>query len=97
MYNYNKKILINLYQVEKAFDYLYQYYNEIDSYVKFIVTCGTDGKKGIHIRNASENKSIDYTVTVEPVFLKNKDVGKLLNQLLNIIHKLNNILDYYEN
>lgn len=62
-----------------------QYYNELESYVKFIISCGIEGKKGIHVRNAIENKTIEYSVTVEPVFLNNAYVGKLLNQLYNII------------
>jgi len=67
-----------LLQVEKAFDYLTQYYTEPESYVKFIVSCGIQGcnqlGKGIHIRNAIENKAIDCNVTVEPVFLNDGDV-----------------------
>lgn len=66
-----------LLQVEKTFDYLTQYYTEQESYVKFIVSCGiqcTHGNKGIHIRNAIENKAIDCVITVEPVFLNNGDI-----------------------
>lgn len=35
-----------------------------------------NGNKGIHIRNAIENKAVDCTIIVEPVFLNNADVGK---------------------
>lgn len=50
----------------------------MESYVKFVISCG-DGKKGIHIRNAIENKTIEHPVTVEPFFLNNEDVGKLFS------------------
>lgn len=73
-------------QVEKAFEYLTQYYTEQESYVKFIISCGIQGSsyqgKGIHIRNAIENKVIDCNVSVEPVFLNNGDVGKLFCHLI---------------
>lgn len=68
-----------LLQVDKAFDYLTQYYTEQESYVKFMVSCNiqghsVNGNKGIHIRNAIENKVIDCVIIVEPVFLNNIDV-----------------------
>jgi len=54
--------------------------------VKFIISCGIlggfNGNKGIHIRNAVENKEVDCVITVEPVFLNSAEVGKLY-QLLN--------------
>lgn len=52
---------------------------ELESCVKFIISCGVEGNKGIHIRNASENKTQEYSVTVEPIFLNNRDVGKSFN------------------
>ncbi|XP_008182784.3 tripeptidyl-peptidase 2 [Acyrthosiphon pisum] len=68
-----------LLQVDKAFDYLTQYYTEQESYVKFMVSCSiqghsVNGNKGIHIRNAIENKVVDCVIIVEPVFLNNVDV-----------------------
>lgn len=63
-----------LLQVEKSFEYLSQYYTELESYVKFIISCGTEGKKGISIRNVMDDKTIEYSVTVEPVFLNNAEV-----------------------
>ncbi|XP_060874087.1 tripeptidyl-peptidase 2-like [Metopolophium dirhodum] len=68
-----------LLQVEKAFDYLTQYYTEQESYVKFMFSCSTkghsvNGNKGIHIRNAIENKVVDCVIIVEPVFLNNVNV-----------------------
>jgi len=38
-----------------------------------------NGNKGIHIRNAIENKVVDCVIVVEPVFLNNVDVGKLFS------------------
>lgn len=38
-----------------------------------------NGNKGIHIRNAIENKVVDCVIIVEPVFLNNADVGKLFS------------------
>lgn len=60
----------------------------MESYIKFVITCG-DGKKGIHIRNAIENKIIEHPVTVEPFFLNNEDVGKLFSYINNC--KLNTL------
>lgn len=57
----------------------------MESYVKFIITCGNEGEKGIHIRNASENQIIKSSVIVEPVFLNEGDIGKSFNQLFNNI------------
>lgn len=56
----------------------------MESYVKFIISCGSEKKKGIHIRNAIENRVSFHYVTVEPVFLNHEYVGKFLIQLLNI-------------
>jgi len=64
-----------LLQVEKSFNYLVQYYDEVESYVKFIISCGSKEKKGIHIRNGMDNKTVEYPVTVEPVYLYNGDIG----------------------
>lgn len=55
----------------------------MESYVKFIISCGTEREKGIHIRNAIENKISYHFVSVEPVFLNNESIGKFLNLLLN--------------
>jgi len=48
-----------------------------------VVSCGIlgryNGNKGIHIRNAIENKEVDCVISVEPVFLNDADVGKLFS------------------
>ncbi|XP_050538045.1 tripeptidyl-peptidase 2 [Daktulosphaira vitifoliae] len=63
-----------LLQVEKSFEYLCQNYSETESYLKFIISCGADGKKGIHIRNGIEDKATEHSVSVEPVFMNNSEV-----------------------
>lgn len=54
----------------------------MESYVKFIIACGTEGKKGINIRNVMDDKTIEYSVTVEPVFLNNAEVGKFFSTVI---------------
>lgn len=59
----------------------------MESYVKFIISCGNEGQKGIHKRNVVDDKTIDYSVTVEPIFLNNEDVCKYIIGLNNIMVK----------
>ncbi|XP_050432154.1 tripeptidyl-peptidase 2 [Adelges cooleyi] len=63
-----------LLKVEKSFEYLCGNYEEQESYVKFIVSCGAEGKKGIHMRNAIENITTEHSVNVEPIFLNETEV-----------------------
>lgn len=85
-----------LLQVEKSFEYLTQYHSEMESYVKFNISCGNEGQKGIHRRNVMDDKTMDSSVTVEPVFLNSTDVCKynilyhsMLSLLLLIVNARN--------
>lgn len=57
-----------LLQVEKAFDHLVNYNQEINRRVRFQVTCCNSSQKGIHLRSGPCDKPKDFAVTIEPVF-----------------------------
>ncbi|XP_071534647.1 tripeptidyl-peptidase 2 isoform X2 [Panulirus ornatus] len=62
-----------LIQVDRAVDYLLQHSNGIEDRVRFVVECGNDRRKGIHIRNWKADKPIDMPVMVEPVMLNDME------------------------
>ncbi len=62
-----------LLQVEAAFEHLAKYEQGQDRDVRFIVQCA-NGSKGIHLRDAYEDKVTEIPVKVEPCFLDNDNV-----------------------
>lgn len=63
-------------KVDRAVDYLLQHSNGIEDKVRFVVECGSDRRKGIHIRNWKADKPIDVSIMVEPVLLNDMEAGK---------------------
>lgn len=54
--------------------------------MRFAVECGSERKKGIHIRNWKADKPMDVSVAVEPVMLNDTEAGEywqLKTQSLN--------------
>ncbi|KAF4524231.1 hypothetical protein B566_EDAN012199 [Ephemera danica] len=58
-----------LLQVERAFEHLVTYCEEIERDVRFHVTCGISSK-GVHLRGGLQEHSKEVIVNVEPIFLK---------------------------
>ncbi|XP_042890415.1 tripeptidyl-peptidase 2-like isoform X3 [Penaeus japonicus] len=58
-----------LIQVDRAVEHILQHCNSIEDKVRFTVECGSERKKGIHLRNWLADKPVDMSVTVEPVLL----------------------------
>lgn len=61
-----------LLQVDKAFDLLLATHSAPERDVRFHVSCGQSGAKGIYIRSKLHSTKYEYSVTVEPSF-KNCD------------------------
>ncbi|KAK8720628.1 hypothetical protein OTU49_013196 [Cherax quadricarinatus] len=58
-----------LIQVDRAVEHLLEHSNGVEDKVRFTVECGSDRRKGIHIRNWKADKPIDMSIMVEPVML----------------------------
>ncbi|XP_024939416.1 tripeptidyl-peptidase 2 isoform X3 [Cephus cinctus] len=58
-----------LLHVERAFENLITFAGSPERDVRFSINCGLNNSKGIHIRNGVIDRSKDYAITVEPVFL----------------------------
>ncbi|XP_042212595.1 tripeptidyl-peptidase 2-like isoform X1 [Homarus americanus] len=56
-------------QVDRAVDHLLEHSNGVEDTVRFMVECGSDRRKGIHLRNWKADKPIDMSVVVEPIML----------------------------
>lgn len=57
-------------------DHLLQHSCGVEDKVRFAVECGSERKKGIHIRNWKADKPMDVSVAVEPVMLNDTEAGK---------------------
>lgn len=55
--------------------------------IRFHISCGALGTKGIHLRSGVQDKPRDISITVEPRFLYPQKTG-LLNENLNEKQKL---------
>ena len=76
-----------LLQVEKAFENLILSSNSQERDVKFTVSCGANNAKGILIRSGIIDRSKDYAITVEPIFMDHENIGNK-----NLIFYNNNII-----
>lgn len=56
-------------------EHMLQHCNSIEDKVRFMVECGSERKKGIHLRNWLADKPVDMSVTVEPVLLDDTRAG----------------------
>lgn len=65
-----------LLNVEKCFDHLTTYSNEIENRVRFTISVG-NGNKGIHMRTGLLSKPEEFNVNVEPLFFNEKFAGRL--------------------
>lgn len=63
-----------LLQVDKAFDFLIQYYKTIEANVRFHINCGSFNGKGIYLRGKPTNVASSYNISVEPNFLDSDNV-----------------------
>ncbi|XP_053683189.1 tripeptidyl-peptidase 2 [Sabethes cyaneus] len=61
-----------LLNVEKAFENLTTYSGLVENNLRFAVTVGTNGAKGIHIRRGLLTKPEEFSVNIEPVFFNDK-------------------------
>ncbi|KAG0716947.1 Tripeptidyl-peptidase 2 [Chionoecetes opilio] len=59
--------------VERAVEHLIQQTGGVEDKVRFAVECGSERKKGIHIRNWKADKPVDVSVAVEPVMLNDME------------------------
>ncbi|XP_045114338.1 tripeptidyl-peptidase 2-like isoform X1 [Portunus trituberculatus] len=62
-----------LIQVERSVEHLIQQAGGVEDKVRFAVECGSERKKGIHIRNWKADKPMDVSVAVEPVMLNDTE------------------------
>ena len=57
-------------QVEKAYDYLREFSGVQERNVRFAVTCGFDGDRGVYLREVADlKKPKEVAVTIEPKFM----------------------------
>lgn len=64
-----------LLQVERAFENLVSYYDAAERDIRFVVNCGINNSKGIHMRTGVIDRPKDYAITVEPVFINSENIG----------------------
>lgn len=57
-------------------EHLLQQAGGVEDKVRFAVECGSERKKGIHIRNWKADKPMDVSVAVEPVMLNDTEAGE---------------------
>ncbi|CRK95491.1 CLUMA_CG008960, isoform A [Clunio marinus] len=60
-----------LLNVERCFEYLKTYQNEMENQMRFAINVG-NGAKGIHMRNGQLNKAEEFNVSVEPLMFNEK-------------------------
>lgn len=63
-----------LLQVDKAFEFLVNNHSEQERDVRFHISCGVSSTKGIYIRSKPYSTTHEYSVSVEPFFLKSDSV-----------------------
>ncbi|XP_020282375.1 tripeptidyl-peptidase 2 isoform X2 [Pseudomyrmex gracilis] len=63
-----------LLQVERAFENLVSYYDAAERDIRFVVNCGINNSKGIHMRTGVIDRPKDYAITVEPVFINSENI-----------------------
>lgn len=61
-----------LLNVEKLFEHLTTFRNEPENKLRFAITVGGNGAKGIHLRHGLLTKPEEYSVTVEPFMFNEK-------------------------
>ncbi|KAL1392834.1 hypothetical protein pipiens_012189 [Culex pipiens pipiens] len=61
-----------LLNVEKAFENLTTYSGLVENKLRFAVSVGSNGAKGIHIRQGQLTKPEEFSVNIEPVFFNDK-------------------------
>lgn len=61
-----------LLQVDRAFNHLTEHHGAQERDIRFHVTCGSSGSKGIYVRSKNTQNSYEYSISVEPCF-KNCD------------------------
>lgn len=64
-----------LLNVEKLFEHMQTFQNEPENQMRFAITCGGNGNKGIHMRNGQLTKPEEFNVTVEPLMFNEKYAG----------------------
>lgn len=65
-----------------------QHSSGVEDKVRFAVECGSERKKGIHIRNWKADKPMDVSVAVEPVMLNDTEAGEYWGHVGNRDTKL---------
>ncbi|KAG5677346.1 hypothetical protein PVAND_007111 [Polypedilum vanderplanki] len=61
-----------LLNVEKLFEHLKNYQNAQENNVRFLITVGNNGNKGIHMRSGKLTKTEEFTINVEPLMFNEK-------------------------
>lgn len=79
-----------LLNVEKCFDHLTSYKDELENRVRFTITVGS-ANKGIHMRSGVLAKPEEFNVSVEPLFCNEKYAGKVRSRRCVINHSINSI------
>jgi tripeptidyl-peptidase-2 len=64
-----------LLQVERAFEHLVSYHEEVERDVRFHVTCGISSK-GVHLRGGLQEHPKEVNINIEPIFLNADDTGE---------------------
>jgi tripeptidyl-peptidase-2 len=67
-----------LLNVEKLFEHLKTYRYEKENKVRFAITVGNNGNKGIHIRTGKLTKVEEFNVNVEPIMFNDKYAGNYI-------------------
>lgn len=65
-----------LVNVEKAFEHLVAYHNQPERNIRFQLTCGNQGMRGIYLRDSFRSKPEDIVVRVDPIFFNGSNIGK---------------------
>lgn len=65
-----------LLNIEKLFDHLKTYQKESENNVRFVITVGNNGSKGIHMRSGKLTKTEEFNVTIEPLMFNEKYSGE---------------------
>lgn len=73
-----------LLQVERAFDNLLTYNNVPERDIRFTINCGPNNAKGIHMRSGVIDRSKDYAINVEPVFLNSENTDPAVKIAFNL-------------
>lgn len=66
-------------QAERAFEHLATYHNQPERNIRFQLTCGHQGMRGIYLRDSFREKPEEILVKVDPIFYNSTNIGNYYN------------------